>query len=182
VNGLPLVVIELKNPADENATIHSAFNQLQTYKQAIPSLFPYNAFLIISDGLEAKAGTLSAGLSRFMAWKTVNGKIEASHLVNQMEILIQGMLNKATLLDLVRHFIVFERSTKLTPSLNPSRREGGHYRAGMNYAGMIEQIRELRKNQTKAEEIFWALVRNKQFLGLKFRRQHQIGHYIVFFL
>src|SRR5574344_112349 len=181
VNGLPLVVIELKNPADENATINSAFRQLQTYKQIIPSLFPYNAFLIISDGLEAKAGTLSAGLSRFMAWKTVNGKIEASHLVNQMEILIQGMLNKATLLDLVRHFIVFERSTKLTPSLNPSRREGGHYRAGMNYAGMIEQIRELRKNQTKAEEIFWALVRNKQFLGLKFRRQHQIGHYIVDF-
>lgn len=112
VNGLPLVVIELKNPADENATIHSAFNQLQTYKQAIPSLFPYNAFLIISDGLEAKAGTLSAGLSRFMAWKTVNGKIEASHLVNQMEILIQGMLNKATLLDLVRHFIVFEKTKK----------------------------------------------------------------------
>ncbi len=112
VNGLPLVVIELKNPADENATIHSAFNQLQTYKQAIPSLFPYNAFLIISDGLEAKAGTLSAGLSRFMAWKTVNGKIEASHLVNQMEILIQGMLNKATMLDLVRHFIVFEKTKK----------------------------------------------------------------------
>lgn len=182
VNGLPLVVIELKNPADENATIHSAFNQLQTYKQAIPSLFPYNAFLIISDGLEAKAGTLSAGLSRFMAWKTVNGKIEASHLVNQMEILIQGMLNKATLLDLVRHFIVFERSTKLTPSLNPSlRRDRQHYRAGMNYTGMIKRVRELRKKQTKAEEIFWALVRNKQFLGLKFRRQHQIGHYIVDF-
>src|SRR5690554_3216500 len=112
VNGLPLVVIELKNPADENATTHSAFKQLQTYKQAIPALFPYNAFLIISDGLEAKAGTLSAGLSRFMAWKTVNGKIEASHLVNQMEILIQGMLNKATLQDLVRHFIVFEKTKK----------------------------------------------------------------------
>ena len=112
VNGLPLVVIELKNPADENATNNSAFKQLQTYKQAIPSLFPYNAFLIISDGLEAKAGTLSAGFSRFMAWKTADGKVEASHLVSQLEILIQGMLNKTTLLDLIRHFIVFEKSKK----------------------------------------------------------------------
>lgn len=112
VNGLPLVVIELKNPADENATVHSAFKQLQTYKQAIPSLFPYNGFLVISDGLEAKAGTLSAGFSRFMAWKTADGKVEASHLVSQLEILIQGMLNKSTLLDLVRHFIVFEKSKK----------------------------------------------------------------------
>lgn len=112
VNGLPLVVIELKNPADENATTHSAFKQLQTYKQAIPSLFPYNAFLIISDGLEAKAGTLSAGFSRFMAWKTADGHVEASHLVSQLEIMIQGMLNKTTLLDLVRHFIVFKKSKK----------------------------------------------------------------------
>jgi type I restriction enzyme, R subunit len=112
VNGLPLVVIELKNPADENATTHSAFKQLQTYKQAIPALFPYNAFLIISDGLEAKAGTLSAGFSRFMAWKTADGQVEASHLISQLEIMIQGMLNKTTLLDLVRHFIVFEKSKK----------------------------------------------------------------------
>jgi type I restriction enzyme R subunit len=112
INGLPLVVMELKNPADENATTHSAFNQLQTYKQAIPSLFPYNGFLIISDGLEAKAGTLSSGFSRFMAWKTADGKIEASHLVSQLEILIRGMLNKPTLLDLIRHFIVFEQSKK----------------------------------------------------------------------
>ena len=112
INGLPLVVIELKNPADENATIHSAFRQIQTYKQAIPALFPYNGFLVISDGLEAKAGTLSAGLNRFMAWKTADGKIEASNLVSQLETLIRGMLNKSTLLDLVRHYIVFEKSKK----------------------------------------------------------------------
>jgi type I restriction enzyme R subunit len=112
VNGIPLVVIELKNPADENATITSAFKQLQTYKDAIPSLFPYNAFMVISDGLEAKAGTLSAGLTRFMAWKTSDGKGEASRLISQLEILIQGMLNKATLLDLIRHFIVFAKYKK----------------------------------------------------------------------
>ncbi len=73
VNGLPLVVIELKNAADENATIKTAYQQLQTYKEVIPSLFTYNGLLVISDGLEAKVGSLSAGLSRFMAWKTADG-------------------------------------------------------------------------------------------------------------
>ena len=99
VNGIPLVVIELKNAADENATIKSAYKQLQTYKHAIPSLFTYNTLLVISDGLEAKTGSLSAGLTRFMAWKTSDGKEEASNLVSQLETLIKGMLNKATLLD-----------------------------------------------------------------------------------
>ncbi len=112
VNGIPLVVIELKNAADENATIKSAFRQIETYKAVIPSLFTYNAFTIISDGLEARAGTLSSGMSRFMAWKSADGKEEASHLVSQMETLINGMLNKETLLDLVRHFIVFEKSKR----------------------------------------------------------------------
>lgn len=112
VNGIPLVVIELKNAADENATIKSAFRQIETYKAVIPSLFTYNAFTIISDGLEARAGTLSSGMSRFMAWKSADGKEEASHLVSQMETLINGMLHKETLLDLVRHFIVFEKSKK----------------------------------------------------------------------
>lgn len=112
VNGLPLVVIELKNPADESATVRSAFRQLQTYKQAIPSLFAYNGFMVISDGLEARSGSLSAGFSRFMAWKSSDGKVEASPLIGQLETLINGMLNKTTLLDLIRHFIVFEKSKK----------------------------------------------------------------------
>ena len=115
VNGLPLVVIELKNPADENATITSAFRQLETYKATIPSLFTYNALLVISDGLEAKTGSLSAGLSRFMTWKSADGIAEASHLISQLETLINGMLNKSTLLDLMRHFIVFEKSKKEDP-------------------------------------------------------------------
>ena len=112
VNGLPLVVIELKNAADENATIGAAYQQLQTYKAVIPSLFTCNGMVVISDGLEAKVGSLSAGLSRFMAWKSADGKVEASPLVGQLETLIKGMLNKATLLDLLRHFIVFEKSKK----------------------------------------------------------------------
>ena len=115
VNGIPLVVIELKNATDENTTIKAAYQQLETYKQTIPGLFTSNALLVISDGLEAKAGSLSAGLSRFMVWKSADGKAEASHLVSQLETLILGMLNKATLLDLLRHFIVFEKSKKEDP-------------------------------------------------------------------
>ena len=232
VNGIPLVVIELKNPADEKATVKSAFKQIETYKSIIPSLFNYNAFNIISDGLEAKAGSLSAGLTRFMAWPVcvqrtgrkladedsfffnkhyayviecednslyigqasdlmkrwgqhINGQgaswtkshkpvriihyeifpsreeavrrekelktgfgrkwikreikagrnkpfylnteieIKASqqtesgtwhpNLVSQLETLINGMLNKETLLDLIRHFVVFEKSARQIP-------------------------------------------------------------------
>lgn len=112
INGLPLIVIELKNPADENATIKSAYNQIQTYKQTISSLFIYNEILIISDGLEAKMGSLSAGYDRFMYWKTADGKKEASHLVSQLETLIKGLLNKETLVDYIRYFILFEKAKK----------------------------------------------------------------------
>ncbi|PWJ58742.1 uncharacterized protein DUF559 [Dyadobacter jejuensis] len=113
VNGMPLVVIELQNAIDENTTLNSAFKQVEAYKASIPGLFTFNSIIVISDGLEAKAGSISAGLSRFMAWKTVDGKTEASHLTSQLETLILGMLNKETLLDLIRHFIVFEKHKKV---------------------------------------------------------------------
>ncbi len=113
VNGLPLVVIELKNPADEQATVRKAYDQIQTYKTVIPSLFFYNAFCVISDGLEAKAGTISSGFSRFQAWKTIDGNKESSAHMSQLEVLIKGMLNRAILLDLIRNFIVFEKDKKV---------------------------------------------------------------------
>jgi len=113
INGLPLVVIELKNPADAHATIRKAFAQIQTYKTVIPSLFFYNAFCVISDGLEAKAGTISSAFSRFQTWKTIDGQKESSAHVSQLEVLIKGMLNKATLLDLIRNFIVYEKDKKI---------------------------------------------------------------------
>ena len=112
VNGLPLVVIELKNATDDKTTIQSAFRQIETYKAMISSLFTFNAFSVISDGLEAKAGTISAGLSRFMAWKTTDGVKEASKQISQLETLIKGMLQPSVLLDLVRHFVVFEKFKK----------------------------------------------------------------------
>ena len=105
VNGLPLVTIELKNPADENATVLSAFNQLQTYKDRIPSLFVFNEILIVSDGIEAKAGTLTSGFERFTAWK---GKDDGGRKKPEMETIVKRMLVKDVLLDLIRHFIVFE--------------------------------------------------------------------------
>lgn len=112
INGLPLVVIELKNTIDENATLRSAFKQLQTYKETIPSLFTYNTVSVISDGLEARTGSISAGFSRFMNWKSTDGVNEASHLDSQIETLIKGQLNKKTILDLIKYFIVFEKSKK----------------------------------------------------------------------
>ena len=114
VNGLPLVVIELKNAVDENANLKSAFNQLQTYKQAIPSLFTYNSLLIISDGWDARCGTITSDYGRFMTWKTKDGQTTADHLQPQMEVMFHGMLNKHTLLDLIRQFIVFEKSDSKT--------------------------------------------------------------------
>ena len=107
VNGLPLVLIELKNPADENATVWSAFNQLETYCEQIPSIFRFNEILIISDGLQAKAGTLSLNRERFTPWKTIENQ-KAPANTPEIDVLLKGMLNKNTLLDLMRHFVVFE--------------------------------------------------------------------------
>ena len=114
INGMPLVVIELKNAVDENATIKSAYNQLQTYKQSIPSLFTYNELLIVSDGWDALCGTVTSDYGRFMSWKTKDGEITADHLQPQMEVMFYGMLNKKTLLDLIRQFVVFEKSDTKT--------------------------------------------------------------------
>ncbi len=112
VNGLPLVVIELKNPADENATVQKAYTQLQNYKNAIPSLFYYNSILVASDGFDAKAGTISSEFERFAAWKSVDGVKEDKITIPQIETMTKGMLNKQVLLDLVKQFIVFEKSQK----------------------------------------------------------------------
>lgn len=115
VNGLPLVVMELKNAADENADVHAAYQQLQTYKQLIPSLFIYNAILIVSDGWFARVGTLSSEYPRFMEWKTGDGEtiVDTRH-ESALVPMLKGLLNKRTLLDLIRHFIVFEKTREKT--------------------------------------------------------------------
>ena len=108
VNGLPLGVIELKNPADENATIWAAFQQLQTYKAEIPSLFTFNAALVVSDGLEARIGALNAGQEWFKPWRTIAGEALADPSLPQLQVLVEGVFNRRRLLALVRDVIVFE--------------------------------------------------------------------------
>ncbi len=110
VNGLPLVVIELKNPVDENATIDDAYNQLQTYKDEIPSLFRTNGLLVTSDGLLARAGSLTANSERFMAWRTVDGENIAPKGVPELETLISGIFDQSRLLSMLRGFMVFENT------------------------------------------------------------------------
>ncbi len=107
INGLPLGVIELKNPGDENATLDGAFNQLQTYKAQIPSLFRTNAALIISDGLAARIGSLTADRERFMPWRTVSGDDIAPKGTPELETLLKGVFNKRVFLNLIKDFVVF---------------------------------------------------------------------------
>lgn len=107
VNGLPLALIELKNPADEEATIWTAFDQLQTYKAEIPSLFVFNELLVISDGLEARLGTFTAGREWFKPWKTITGEGTEEKLP-QIEVLLKGVFDRGLFLELIRDFIVFE--------------------------------------------------------------------------
>jgi len=108
VNGLPLAVIELKNPADEQADVWKAFNQLQTYKQQIPSLFTFNEALVISDGVQARIGTLTADREWFMPWRTIEGEDLADTRLPQVQVVLEGVFDKRRFLDMIRHFIVFE--------------------------------------------------------------------------
>jgi type I restriction enzyme R subunit len=110
VNGLPLAVIELKNAAAEHASIRSAFQQLQTYQQEIPSLFAYNAALVISDGVRARIGTLTAGREWFKPWRTITGADLAPKFLPELQVVIEGVFEQRRFLDLVRHFLVFEET------------------------------------------------------------------------
>lgn len=108
VNGLPLVVIELKNATNENTGISEGYNQLQTYKQTIPTLFRYNAFLVTSDGVNARVGSLTANEERFMAWRTIDGRELAPTSLSQLDVLLKGMLAPERILDILRNFILFQ--------------------------------------------------------------------------
>jgi type I restriction enzyme, R subunit len=113
INGLPLVVIELKNLVDENTTIQSAYNQIQTYKKNIEQLFYTNAFCIISDGLEAKMGTITSSIDRYMSWKSVDGVTTWSH-VRQLENMVYGSLKPSVLIDLILHYTIFHTDGEKT--------------------------------------------------------------------
>ena len=108
VNGLPLGVIELKNPADEDATIWTAYQQLQTYKAELPSLFSMNEALVVSDGTEARIGTLTAGREWFKPWRTIGGDTLADPHMTELQVMLEGVFEPSRFLSLLRDFIVFE--------------------------------------------------------------------------
>ena len=108
VNGLPLVLIELKNPADENATVWTAWQQIQTYKAELSNLFACNAVLIASDGIDARLGTLTAGREWFKSWRTLDGEKPADPNLPQLQVMLQGVCGRDRLLKLVRDYITFE--------------------------------------------------------------------------
>lgn len=112
VNGLPIVVIELKNSTNETVGVEDGYHQLETYKMRIPQLFTFNEVLITSDGINTKAGSLTANYDRFMTWRSQDGKTESSSSLASLDVLIHGMLNPETLLDLIRYFVLFQDDGK----------------------------------------------------------------------
>ncbi|MBK3455751.1 type I restriction endonuclease subunit R [Pseudomonas sp. MF6754] len=118
VNGLPLVLLELKNPADVNADLWQAFKQIQTYKEQIPDLFHYNEILVITDGSEARMGSLSADAERFMNWRTIDGLgLDPLGQFNELETMIRGVLAPEMLLDYLRYFVLFEDDGRLVKKI-----------------------------------------------------------------
>jgi len=114
INGLPLAVFELKNPADENATVAGAFNQLQTYKAELPALFVSNEVLVASDGISARVGSLTADFARFVPWKTMDGRELAKAGTPELQVIIRGLFERSRFLKFVRHFVVFENEGATT--------------------------------------------------------------------
>lgn len=112
INGLPIVVIELKNSTNESVGVEDGYHQLETYKMRIPQLFTFNEVLVTSDGINTKAGSLTANYDRFMTWRSKDGETESSSSLASLDVLIHGMLNPETLLDLIRYFILFQDDGK----------------------------------------------------------------------
>ncbi|MFH0874773.1 MAG: type I restriction endonuclease subunit R [archaeon] len=112
INGLPIGLIELKNPASATATVRSAYEQIQTYLTEIPALFTHNEFIIIADGTDAKVGTLTSSWEWFMPWRTIDGRKRIPKSVPQLEVVLKGMCNKNVIIDLIRNFIGYEQQTK----------------------------------------------------------------------
>ncbi|WP_447778380.1 type I restriction endonuclease subunit R [Pseudomonas chlororaphis] len=109
INGLPMAIVELKNPGDENADIWDAYNQLQTYKEELPELFLFNQALVISDGITARVGSLTANKERFLPWRTIHNENDKPLLSYELEAVVRGFFQRELFLDYIRHFILFEQ-------------------------------------------------------------------------
>ena len=149
VSGLPLGVIELKNPADEKATIGGALNQLRTYQSQIPALFDYNCALVVSDGTEARIGVLGAGKEWFKPWRTIDGRGDAPKGMAELQVVLEGVFERRRFLDLIRYFIVFE---DMGGGVLTKKMAGYHQFHAVNFA--VEQtLRAAGRKRVRAGEL-----------------------------
>ena len=204
VNGLPLVVIELKDPADRAATLDMAIDQLGRYKEIAPDLFVPNLLLVVSDGLLTRVGSITSGRQRFTPWRPERGGEPT------LEALIRELLNPAALLDYLQSCVAFEEdergnivkkvagyhqfravrkarrqviAAQVFPPLplGEGRGEGAATSPTLLPADILQYARELRHNQTDAEKLLWSILRNRRLGDFKFRRQHPLGRHILDF-
>lgn len=151
LNGLPVAVIELKDPSDENATIWSAFNQLQTYKAQISSLFAINEVLVISDGIQAKIGSLTAEKERFMPWRTIEGEDLAPATLSPLEVLVRGVFERKRFLSYIRHFVVFEED----PGGLPVKKIAGYHQFHAVNKAVLETVTATRPLGDRRVGVVW---------------------------
>lgn len=154
VNGIPLVIFELKNPTLENATIYSAFEQLREYKNDIPEVFKYNQILVIGDLLEAKHGTISSSWEWFSAWKGVESEDEKNDGISELEILVRGIFHKTRFLDIIENFIIFEADSEKDTSKYTKKMSLYHQYFGVNKA-VNETLRAAKPRGNKKIGVFW---------------------------
>ncbi|WP_303227328.1 type I restriction endonuclease subunit R, partial [Dialister invisus] len=167
LNGIPVVVIELKNATNEEVGIVDGFNQLQTYKRDIPSLFYYNAFMITSDGINAKVGTITSDLDRFMFWRTIDGEKESGLSFPQLQVMLYGMMNKKRFLDIVSKYSFFvheeDKSFKILP--------GYHQFFAVNKALYTTHLAASENGSRKAGVIWHTQGSGKSYSMLMYTRQ-----------
>lgn len=150
VNGLPMVLLELKNPADENANIWKAFDQIETYKEQIPDVFLYNEVLVISDGTDALMGSLSANAERFMAWRTIDGvNIDPLGQFQELQTLVRGVLAPKYLLDYIRYFVLFEDDGQLVKKI------AGYHQFHAVRAAIEEVVAASRPGASRKGGVVW---------------------------
>ncbi|UUC94141.1 type I restriction endonuclease subunit R [Comamonas sp. C11] len=150
VNGLPLVLLELKNPADENASIWKAFDQIETYKEQIPDVFQYNEVLVISDGTDALMGSLSANAERFMAWRTIDGvNLDPLGQFQELQTLVRGVLAPQYLLDYIRYFVLFEDDGQLVKKI------AGYHQFHAVRAAIEEVVTASRPGASRKGGVVW---------------------------
>lgn len=154
VNGIPLAIFELKNPALENATIYTAYEQLREYKKDIPEIFKYNQVLVVGDLIEARHGTISSSWEWFSHWKGIESEDEQNHGISELETLARGIFHKIRFLDIIRNFIIFEADAEKDASKYTKKMAMYHQYFGVNKA-VNETLRAAKPRGNKKIGVFW---------------------------